>query len=408
MGFREKEKIDDTAIKIDQLNTTLATSTNLDDLQEAAQSLLDLAEGQMKLVGERSIGTLFEVLTRDERDSELLSCVLSTILVLIDETSVEDSEFRTSEQQINASAILEEESNVSLLLDTLKETSVHIRLHTLNILKCLLKVRTLDVQTIILSTPMGVGRLVDMVRDKRDVVRNEGLLFLHEMCESNAEIQKIVTFEEIFDTVLSIVEEEGFSDGGIIVIDCLALIRVLLEGTDANQNFFRENNCIQRMRSLIACSLMQELADSDSDIKVPVSSHQLGKGENLEAVLSEDVQTIILATFDLLKLLASGTEVVCRKNKQVIGQCGMVAICNAWAFHAEAPLVLRHKARSVLARLMEGSVDNAAIFRAASNLQVTDILSHSLDELTLCMTGDGQEKEKEKETCHEILSLWEA
>jgi hypothetical protein len=56
-----------------------------------------------------------------------------------------------------------------------------------------------------------------------------------ELTRSNQEIQKIIAFEGVFEMLLSIIEVEGMSDGGIIVQDCLRLLINLLSGNVSNQ-----------------------------------------------------------------------------------------------------------------------------------------------------------------------------
>lgn len=100
--------------------------------------------------------------------------------------------------------------------------------------------------------PIGVGvsRLMDLLADSREVIRNDvslhalsivyvvntnytfvpwsqlqvysdafclclqGLLLLQQLTKSNAAIQKIVAFENAFERLLDIITEEGSSDGG--------------------------------------------------------------------------------------------------------------------------------------------------------------------------------------------------
>ena len=63
----------------------------------------------------------------------------------------------------------------------------------------------------------------------------EGLLLLISLTKANTDIQKIVAFENAFERLLSLIHEEGLSDGGIIVSDCLQLILNLLRGNVSNQ-----------------------------------------------------------------------------------------------------------------------------------------------------------------------------
>ena len=60
-------------------------------------------------------------------------------------------------------------------------------------------------------------------------------MLLNALTKANAEIQKIVAFENAFERLLTIIDEEGFSDGGIIVADCLSLLLNLLRGNASNQ-----------------------------------------------------------------------------------------------------------------------------------------------------------------------------
>lgn len=81
---------------------------------------------------------------------------------------------------------------------------------------------------------MGVARLMDMLGE-REVIRNEALLLLIFLTRSAEEIQKIVVFEGAFERLFHIVTDEGGSDGGIIVQDCLELLNNLLRNNPSNQ-----------------------------------------------------------------------------------------------------------------------------------------------------------------------------
>lgn len=55
------------------------------------------------------------------------------------------------------------------------------------------------------------------------------------LTESNADLQKIVAFENAFERLLAIIDEEGAVMGGIIVQDCLQLVQNLLRYNVSNQ-----------------------------------------------------------------------------------------------------------------------------------------------------------------------------
>lgn len=73
----------------------------------------------------------------------------------------------------------------------------------------------------------------------------QGLLLVGELTKGNPAIQKIVAFENAFESALSIIAQEGYSDGDIIVEDCVNLLDNLLRGNESNQTLFRETRCAQ-------------------------------------------------------------------------------------------------------------------------------------------------------------------
>jgi len=69
-------------------------------------------------------------------------------------------------------------------------------------------------------------------------------LLLISLSRSNAEIQKIIAFENAFEKLLSIILQEGVTDGGIVVQDCLQLTHNLLRYNVSNQVFKLLYMCI--------------------------------------------------------------------------------------------------------------------------------------------------------------------
>ncbi|XP_054058519.1 general vesicular transport factor p115 isoform X8 [Rissa tridactyla] len=143
---------------------------------------------------------------------------------------------------------IKQQENVTLLLALVEEFDFHVRWPGVKLLTSLLKQQGPQVQQIILVSPMGVSRLMDLLADSREVIRNDGVLLLQQLTRSNAAIQKIVAFENAFERLLDIITEEGNSDGGIVVEDCLLLLQNLLKNNNSNQNFFKEGSYIQRMK----------------------------------------------------------------------------------------------------------------------------------------------------------------
>jgi uncharacterized SAM-dependent methyltransferase len=72
---------------------------------------------------------------------------------------------------------VKDSANVSLLLSILEETDFHVRYNAIDLLKALLKNKSKQLQDCILTSPMGVSRLMDLLEDQREVIRNGTFCF---------------------------------------------------------------------------------------------------------------------------------------------------------------------------------------------------------------------------------------
>uniref|UniRef100_A0A671WR76 General vesicular transport factor p115 n=1 Tax=Sparus aurata TaxID=8175 RepID=A0A671WR76_SPAAU len=206
---------------IQKLCDRVASSTLLEDRRDAVRALKSLSKKYRMEVGTQAMDHLINILQTDRSDSEILGYALDTLYNIICNDEEEES---------------------------IDEFDFHVRWPGVKLLTALLKNQGVQVQGIILVSPMGVSRLMDLLADSREVIRNDGLLLLQQLTKSNAAIQKIVAFENAFERLLDIITEEGSSDGGIVVEDCLLLLLNLLKNNSSNQNFFKEGSYIQRMK----------------------------------------------------------------------------------------------------------------------------------------------------------------
>lgn len=193
----------------------------------------------------------FQVLELDRADNETINYALDTINNIMSPTQFEEEEdnprvpMNIGEQFTEM--FIKDHHNIQLILDLLDEYDFRVRLSAVQLLTSLLTNRPKDIQEIILVKPMGVSKMMDLLGDTREVIRNETLLLLIKLTKGNANIQKIVAFENAFDRLFEIVSSEGYSDGGIIVEDCLLLMLNLLKNNSSNINFFKEGSYIQKM-----------------------------------------------------------------------------------------------------------------------------------------------------------------
>ncbi|CAK6958584.1 general vesicular transport factor p115 isoform X3 [Scomber scombrus] len=256
---------------IQKLCDRVASSTLLEDRRDAVRALKSLSKKYRMEVGTQAMEHLINILQTDRSDSEILGYALDTLYNIIcnDEEEEQDAvtsipvsgkhknvsipDENTQKQADDLGAqftdtFIQDPEHVTLLLTLLEEFDFHVRWPGVKLLTALLKNQGVQLQGIILVSPMGVSRLMDLLADSREVIRNDGLLLLQQLTKSNAAIQKIVAFENAFERLLDIITEEGSSDGGIVVEDCLLLLLNLLKNNSSNQNFFKEGSYIQRMK----------------------------------------------------------------------------------------------------------------------------------------------------------------
>uniref|UniRef100_A0A8C0G6U1 USO1 vesicle transport factor n=1 Tax=Chelonoidis abingdonii TaxID=106734 RepID=A0A8C0G6U1_CHEAB len=234
------------AVCIQKLCDRVASSTLLDDRRDAVRALKSLSKKYRLEVGFQAMEHLINVLQTDRSSTVILMSPCNTFFLNITEEN--------SQKQVDdlgrqfTEMFIKQQENVTLLLTFLEEFDFQVRWPGVKLLTSLLKQQGPQVQQIILVSPMGVSRLMDLLADSREVIRNDGVLLLQQLTKSNAAIQKIVAFENAFERLLDIVTDEGNSDGGIVVEDCLLLLQNLLKNNNSNQNFFKEGSYIQRMK----------------------------------------------------------------------------------------------------------------------------------------------------------------
>lgn len=192
------------------------TSTLLEDRRDSCRALKSLSKTYRLEVGAQAMDALVYVLQNDASDSEIITYALDALLNVI---CNEDGEANTTSSGTDLSVqfteiFIKRKENVQLIIDLLPEFDFKIRYPTIKLLSSLLRNKLRDCQDCILTHPMGISRMMDLLLDPREVIRNDTLLLLVFLTKSNANIQKIVAFENAFDRILEIISSEGYSDGG--------------------------------------------------------------------------------------------------------------------------------------------------------------------------------------------------
>ncbi|KAF9389464.1 hypothetical protein CPB97_011308 [Podila verticillata] len=326
---------------IDRLCDRIEHATLLEDRRTSVLALKACSRDHKRDIGTRGVKVLCKVLQQDYVDVDICKAVLEilTILCQADPNQEESQEFAIDMSK----AILDDAENVTTLLDILEEYDFYVRFHVVSLLALLVLNDTPRLQECILTSPVGMSRLMALLDDRREIIRNEGLLLLISLTESNADLQKIVAFENAFERLLAIIDEEGALTGGIIVQDCLQLVQNLLRHNVSNQNYFRETSCIQRIPELFNSDSVDEHGKHDPSLK-DVWSDQ--KGNNMIMVL------------ELIRVLVVPDHSNTVANQKSMYQCGILPLLVDLSLSSNAPQRVKASALYALAELIRLSKVN--------------------------------------------------
>uniref|UniRef100_A0A2C9KEF1 General vesicular transport factor p115 n=1 Tax=Biomphalaria glabrata TaxID=6526 RepID=A0A2C9KEF1_BIOGL len=252
LGAPQDVQTNSGADTVERLCERVSSSTLLDDRRDAVRALKALSKKFRLEVGTQAMDILLNVLEHDRTDAEIIGYALDTFYhIMSNEPTDEDDVSNVSGHDLGGQfteIFIKHAENVSLLLSFLEEYDFHVRWPTVKLLTVLLTNRQKELQEIILVVPMGVSRLMDLLSDSREIIRNDALLLLNQLTKGHANIQKIVAFENAFERIIDIIRDEGATDGGIVVEDCLLLLQNLLRNNASNQNFFKEGSYIQKLK----------------------------------------------------------------------------------------------------------------------------------------------------------------
>ncbi|OAD57049.1 hypothetical protein WN48_02849 [Eufriesea mexicana] len=235
LGSSSVENEPSGADTVERLVDRLQSSTLLSDRRDACRALKALSRTYRVEVGAQGMDALRQILEMDRTDCEIIGLALDTLCNIInpkafdEEVDKHGSNNKVGEQFTEI--FIKNADSVGLVLGLLEEFEFKVRWPALKLLMHLSTNRLKHIQEIILVSPMGVSKLMDLLGDSREVIRNDVLLLLIQLTKGNANIQKIVAFENAFDRIFDVITQEGNAEGGIVVEDCLLLMLNLLRGS---------------------------------------------------------------------------------------------------------------------------------------------------------------------------------
>ncbi|KND03311.1 uncharacterized protein SPPG_02358 [Spizellomyces punctatus DAOM BR117] len=335
---------------VHKLCDRVQNSTLLEDRRAAVMGLKGLARDWKLEVGTKGMPVLINVLRNDRMDVDIVKATVETLNVLctLDTPNKGGADDPNDLGVMFTEIYTKDPANVTLLLDILEEVDFYVRFNTVQLLSTLLQNTGARLQDCILTSPLGISRLIDLLDDRREIIRNEGLLLLIGLTQNNADIQKIIAFENAFERLLGIILEEGATDGGIIVQDCLQLTHNLLKYNVSNQNLFRETSCIQRIPSLLTVRTM--LPDRSTPVDIPLSH---------ESIVWADQKIVnAVLVLELVRILAAPKNPSAAVNQNVMNHAKIVPVLIEIGLSARIPVKVKTQALYALGDVVRGHKAN--------------------------------------------------
>ena len=229
----------------------LTSSTLLEDRRAAILGLRSFAKDYPASVASGALRSLIGTLDKDGEDVDTVKVVLETLLMLFSPN--EDSPEASDEIALwLADEFTQRQENITLLLDLLEPLDFYGRLYSLQLLGAILSARPERTEECIFTAPGGISRLVALLGEQREAVRNEAISLLTYLTLASVDIQKLVAFENAFEKLFAIINSDGgLSEGGRVVEDSLVLLANLLRRNASNQSLFRESGWISRLADLL-------------------------------------------------------------------------------------------------------------------------------------------------------------
>lgn len=239
------------------------------------------------------------------------------------------------------------------LLDILVDVNFYTKLYSLQILASILECRGPQLRECVMNSPTGTNVLVGVLDERREQLRNEGLLLLLGLVKSHQEIQKRVAFENAFEKTIAIVHEEGGLEGGIVTSDCFRFLHNLLSSNVSNQNWFRETEFFKSIAELL------------TDIE---------KGSSFSTAFASNV----IALLRIVRLFIAQDTKDKMTNQNAFMKSGLVTHLVGLAFAGTVPQAIRAEALVTLSDMISNNAPLQDYFIKASSLARDPLYLHDI------------------------------
>uniref|UniRef100_A0A7E4VNW2 Uso1_p115_head domain-containing protein n=1 Tax=Panagrellus redivivus TaxID=6233 RepID=A0A7E4VNW2_PANRE len=231
---------------VEKLVLRLESGDSIDDRRDALKALRSMAKSCRLSVATLGMNYYIDILAKEADEKELVSLTLEilTECISFDEDAEEHDELSSQ----LAAMLLNKKEFCHAIFNLVGFPDFLTRRNVVQLMTVLIRNCHKEMQDAVIASPMAVSKIVELLLDKREVIRNSSVLLLTELARGDTALQKLLAYENTFQYIFEIIEDE--TADSIVVEDCLFVIINLLKRNPSNQEFFREASFIARLTEL--------------------------------------------------------------------------------------------------------------------------------------------------------------
>ncbi|GAB9475622.1 Vesicle tethering protein [Globisporangium polare] len=237
------------------------------------QSQKPRATADHRVLGDAAIPVVLNALISDPRDTELMEAMLEFLQEIVAKSPSTASSLL---QQMGSSARGGKSSysmqgaptsGIQICLQLLQDPSPWIRGPTITLVKYIQEAKQKEFATAVLECKEGLRRLLEVVEDKREHIRDAALQVLVKLTEREKMVQQFLAFEDGFVRLFQIMEVEGLVEGSSVISDCLQIVNNMVRDNLMTQTLLQEMPFLEsHLPQLLSLPSRDAMADEDGTV----------------------------------------------------------------------------------------------------------------------------------------------
>lgn len=226
-----------------------------------------------RILGDAAIPVVLNALISDPRDTELMEAMLEFLQEIVAKSPSTTSSLL---QQMGSSARGGKSSysmqgaptsGIQICLQLLQDPSPWIRGPTITLVKYIQEAKQKEFAAAVLECKEGLRRLLEVVEDKREHIRDAALQVLVKLTEREKMVQQFLAFEDGFVRLFQIMEVEGLVEGSSVISDCLQIVNNMVRDNLMTQTLLQEMPFLEsHLPQLLSLPSRDAMMDEDGSV----------------------------------------------------------------------------------------------------------------------------------------------